>query len=336
MRTEKAETIEPPLNPEELILVEYKNAGIDMLSRELISSLDEQESKPIAYTHELWYSKTKTMLPSIISSEIGIDPKEITMLSTSIDVLWTLSVMVDDIYDQDTHRRSKPAAWTVFGAEQTYKSAQAGFEDVLQILAKHYGVKSAQLCKSSVERGLQSIKDHKFIELSCGFNQLVENYGNRDAFFARFPFEALSIQYPESAKQLEDSAIALEKYYFAGQIGNDLDDMFKEVNGNCRYSDVKSGLVTVPTRILWEKMTESDKESFLEIFDTKELTEIQNVILNQLKYKYSVFDRSFEKIVESYTESIKILQPILREPTLEIFNGLCKSQLQKFSKYKAL
>lgn len=323
------------VTPEEYLRERYFEHKVGSRADEIISLVGSEVSQPIKYTHELWFSKAKTMLPFLLSTSLGIDEDKIVNVAATIDILWTLSVVVDDIIDADEMRRAKPAAWKIYGKERTYASAEKCLRATLGQVAKTISPEAALKCKESVEVGMRSIEEHKTLGFECNRNDLERNYIRRDAFFSEAPMAMLATINPDKKSELHSAGMALETYYLGGQIGNDLDDLFGGAGRTKRFSDIKSGLVTIPLRIMWSDMEEPDREKFMMVFGKGEFSEQDEIIINSLLEKYRVFEKSIDLIKEKYKQAIEVVGTFLDEKQSGVFNSLCVKQLEKFQSYKS-
>lgn len=318
---------------EELIRIAYKENNVEAMARELINSAGEAESEPVRYTHELWYSKAKTMLPSMAAKSLGLEEEKVQTVSAAVDVLWTLSVVVDDIYDIDEMRRGKPAAWKVFGKAEAYKSAETVLRKVLEKLAIELSPIAAKICKQSIEEGMKSIKEHKKLGFENTQEDFEENYKSRDAFFSAAPMEILAAVYIDKSQVLVEAGSGLETYYLGGQIGNDLDDLFGGAGRTKKYSDIRSGLVTLPIKIMWDRMDKVDRVNFMNLFGKGELSEEESTMIEGLLEKHQIFEKSMRLIEEKYAQAKVRLRKTFTPDDFEIFESLCEQQLKKFRGY---
>lgn len=319
--------------PEEHLRNVYYSEKINERANELIEQAGDVAKEPVEYTHELWFSKAKTVLPFLIAQSLGIENQKTVDIAAAVDVLWTLSVMVDDIYDNDQLRRSKPAAWTIYGKAETYRAAEKSLAALLREIATTVSPEAANLCKDSIDIGLGSIERHKKIGLGDSLEALESNYQERDRFFSATPLEIIGTFSPDKAEELASGGNALETYYLGGQIGNDLDDLFGGAGRKQKYSDIRSGLVTIPIKIMWDSLDETEKAGFLSVFGKGELTDDEQRQLGNYLAKYDIFDKSIQMIQGKYEQAQKDLSLLLTDNDMEVFSGLCQQQLKKFSSY---
>ncbi len=306
----------------------YINLGIRDKADQLIQSLGSM-AEPIRYTHDLWYSKTKPVLPAIMALEAGVPQDKVAKVGAVVDVLWTLSVVVDDIQDKDETRRSKPAAWRVYGADNTYHSAEAGLAATVKYLSKEIGPYAGQSCVDSVNLGMASIKKHQAFDLAVRPSTLHQNYWERDAFFSSLPIEVL-LPDPKDPRRIASLA-CLENYYIGGQLGNDIQDLTRpEPNGLLRLSDIKNGLVTIPIQKLWSQLDESEKQTFEKVFGRKELDDSGYRAIKLMVEKYNLAEQIVMDISESYNKAINQAAGAMNPDDQQVFKSLCESQKAKF------
>lgn len=316
------------LDPESYYRSLYTGLGIKNRADQLIQSLGSS-AEPIRYTHDLWYSKTKPVLSAIMALEAGVEKDKVATVGAAVDILWTLSVVVDDIQDKDETRRSKPAAWRVYGADITYRSAEAGLAATVKYLAKEIGPSAGQACVDSVNLGMASIKKHQAFDLSVRPSTLHQNYWERDAFFSSLPIEILL---PDSKDPRRIASLAcLENYYIGGQLGNDIQDLTRpEASGLLRLSDIKNGLVTIPIQKLWSQLAESEKQIFERVFGHKEIDGTGYDAIKLMVEKYGLAQQVIMDISESYNKAINLSTEVMNPDDQQVFKSLCESQKAKF------
>ncbi|PJC80403.1 hypothetical protein CO009_01975 [Candidatus Shapirobacteria bacterium CG_4_8_14_3_um_filter_35_11] len=306
----------------------YGELGIREKADGIIKSFGSM-AEPIQYTNQLWYSKTKPVLPSIITLNAGVEREKVASVGAAIDVLWTLSVVVDDIQDKDETRRSKPAAWRVYGAEQTYKSAEAGLGATVKFLGREIGLLASKACIDSVNLGMSSIKNHQAFDLSVRPAVLHRNYWERDAFFSALPIEVLLPNLDDKTRQA--GLACLEHYYIGGQLGNDLQDLIRpEADGKLRLSDVRNGLVTIPIQKLWSQLNESEKPDFEKAFGSKDFDEADHDAIKTMVENHSLGEQVIVDITQSYEQAKRLSAVVMSGDDQQIFESLCESQKSKF------
>jgi len=316
------------IDPEAYYRDLYVNLGIRSRADQLIQSLGSI-AEPIRYTHDLWYSKTKPVLPVIMALEAGVNHEKAAVVGAVIDVLWTLSAVVDDILDKDRTRRSKPAAWRIYGIDNTYRSAQAGLNVTVRYLVKEIGLYAGQACLNSVSLGMASIKRHQAFELSTNPSTLYKNYWERDAFLSSFPIKIL-IHDPKNPQRIASLA-CLENYYIGGQLGNDIQDLTRpEPNGLLRLSDIRNGLVTIPIQKLWSNLDETEKQIFGKIFGRNKLNDYEYKAIELMVAKYSLAEQVIMDISEYYDRAINYASVVMNPYDHRVFKSLCESQKAKF------
>lgn len=314
--------------PEEYYRDYYQRLGIKEAANELIGSLGPM-AEPVRYTHQLWYSKTKPVLPVIMALEAGVEKDKAAVVGAAVDVLWTLSVVVDDIQDMDETRRSKPAAWKTFGEEFTYKSAEAGLAATVGYLGREMGVEAGVLCLDRVNLGMASIKKHQAFDLSVRPSTLRKNYRERDAFFSSLPMEILL---PDPENKTRQTAITcLENYYIGGQLGNDLQDLTRTgADGRLRLSDIRNGLVTIPIQQLWGVLDATEKQIFDRVFGNKVIDDAGYKAIIEMVENHKLGDQVLSEISVSYNQAKRLSTKVMSEDDSRIFASLCESQKKKF------
>ena len=122
----------------------YCNTGILNEVGKIVDQIPNGLREPIIHTLGSHITKEKPMMvySALRSKEIS-DNKAIP-ISATVDILWALSLMYDDMFDQDKKRAGETSAWVEFGSDTTFKSAQAGLEAVKSRLNLALGSEAGQ------------------------------------------------------------------------------------------------------------------------------------------------------------------------------------------------
>lgn len=234
----------------------------------IIDSIPTEFQKPIIHTLKSHITKEKPVMVYSILRSSGVDVSKCTTISASVDLLWALSIMYDDMFDQDEKRSGEPSAWVKYGSDTTFKSANLGLEAVKSSLVDSCGVESHSKTDEFVNRSLVSLKVHKAIKIDAPIDEILNNYRQRSLFHTALPFSLAGFK----DFGTDQGFLALENVNLAGQILNDLKDFSPKyfwVRESC--SDIRSGLVTVPSRLLFDNLNQQDKNIFLDLFGSNRL-----------------------------------------------------------------
>lgn len=262
----------------------YCDTGILNEVGNIVDQIPNELREPIIHTLGSHITKEKPMMvySALRSKEIN-DDKAIP-ISATVDILWALSLMYDDMFDQDKKRAGETSAWVEFGSDITFKSAQAGLEAVKDRLNLAVGSEAGQTVDKYIGKSLVSLKEHRQIKLGTGAECLLTNYSHRSLFHTGLPFALVGMPTFSS----DTSFIALDNVNIAGQILNDLKDVSPKYTWiRESFSDIRTGVTTVPIEIMFANLSEHDKENFRTLFGKENLesSEKQSIVdmFNQTK-----------------------------------------------------
>jgi geranylgeranyl pyrophosphate synthase len=249
----------------------YCRYGILACTADLIESVSEANRQPILHTLGAHVTKEKAVLTyGIIKSGMDISEEKAVFACSAIDLLWTFSLMYDDMADSDNMRSGLPSAWVKFGRDETYKAAYEGLKKVEAKADQVFSTGAGAAIERLVAEGLASLKRHKTMDTTVTVEELLDNYRQRSLFHTATPFELAGIEKYEG----NTAFLALENLNLAGQILNDLKDMSpKYVWQREGFSDIRSGVMTVPIAILLGRLSERDAAGFLTLFGKNPLTD---------------------------------------------------------------
>ena len=112
----------------------YCQLGIFAKVSEILETVPQEKREPIIYTLGSHVTKEKPVLVySVLQSIKERSGKKASQVAAVVDLLWSLSLIYDDIFDRDLKRSGLPSAWVQFGSDEAYKSAYAGFKAVKQM-----------------------------------------------------------------------------------------------------------------------------------------------------------------------------------------------------------
>ena len=267
----------------------------------IVDQIPSELREPIIHTLGSHITKEKPMMvySALRSKEIS-DNKAIP-ISATVDILWALSLMYDDMFDQDKKRAGETSAWVKFGSDTTFKSAQAGLEAVKDRLNLAVGSEAGQTVDKYIGKSLVSLKEHKQIKLGSGVECLLTNYSHRSLFHTGLPFALVDIPTFSS----ETSFIALDIVNIAGQILNDLKDVSPKYAWiRESFSDIRTAVTTVPIEIMFGSLPEHDKEKFKSMFGKANLEDDEKeTIINMFSQA-----KAIDKIVTLAEELYRLCQ----------------------------
>lgn len=237
----------------------------------ILQRIPEDQQGPILHTLSTHVTKEKPLFIYAVGESFGVPKNRFQTMAAAVDLLWTLALMVDDIEDKDQQRAGMDSAWIIYGAEKAYQSAEAGFQAVIETLVEVFDPGAARLCKSYVEKGVASLGEHRALTLEATDEELIANYIKRADFHTTAPVEILW-RFSDKKGNKETAIAAMREVNLAGQILNDIKDFLPEYSWLREgFSDVRSGLVTLPINRLWSLLNQEKRRGFSSIFGKREL-----------------------------------------------------------------
>lgn len=252
---------------------EYLNLGIADALVLILEKIPEPLLDPIIHTQTSHITKEKPVFIAELALDNGVAKEDALLVAAVTDLLWSLSLIYDDIEDHDQHRAGKQSAWVKFGKETAYQAAEIGFKATLQTLSEEICPDSAKQCERHVMAGVESIREHVELKISEANEEiLIANYQKRADFHTIFPVETLFQGQDED--RVYKAKEAITEVNLAGQVLNDLKDMSpKHAWQREGFSDIRSGLVTLPNLVLYSRLDIGQQRSFLNKFGKAHLEE---------------------------------------------------------------
>ncbi|KKS94823.1 MAG: hypothetical protein UW68_C0017G0007 [Candidatus Collierbacteria bacterium GW2011_GWB1_44_6] len=293
----------------------YCNYGILDSVSQILSEVPQRVLEPIIHTLGSHVTKEKPVFTYSVLQSVGQDKKTSVQVGAIVDLLWTLSLMYDDMFDQDLKRSGLPAAWVEFGSDFAYQSAQAGFEAVKKMVSRYFCDDASQVIDKLVVMGIGSLKAHRDLKPGASKSELLDNYRLRALFHTALPFVLID-QVPDDKNV---SFLAIENVNLAGQIMNDLKDVSpKYIWLREGFSDIRSGVMSIPLAILIERLNTEDKTRTLGLFGNGEMSEIDKRFVIDSFVTSGTLADSINMTKEIYNASLDQFHSVLK-PEFRIF-----------------
>ena len=133
-----------------------------------------------------------------------------------------------------------------------------------------FGEGSSKQIDKFVGTGLGSLKAHRELKPGVSVGELLNNYRQRALFHCALPFVLIN-QEPNIDNK---GFLAIENVNLAGQILNDLKDVSpKYIWLRDSFSDMRSGVMSVPFAILLKKLLGEDRAKILGLFGQGQVLE---------------------------------------------------------------
>ena len=253
---------------------------------EILSQVPATYHPPILHTLTTHVTKEKPIFVYGIGKNFA-DENKVRFVAASTDLLWCLSLIVDDIVDEDTQRANRETAWVIYSKEESHKAAQVTYEALLDLTGKTLSPQMRMLLTECVQDGIQSLNESSIRRLGTSIEDLLANMDRRARFHCEYPIRALS-----SSRTTEIASLAIEGLLSvnrAGQILNDTKDLVpSKIYGRKVFSDLRSGTATIPLVVLYQELTEGEKQLLENCFGNASLvTENINSLSRTIALKLS-------------------------------------------------
>jgi geranylgeranyl pyrophosphate synthase len=271
----------------------------------LIGSMPTETREPLIHTLGSHVTKEKPMFVYAVNMASGTDKSSSTLLAASIDMLWALSLIVDDIEDNDTVRSGQESAWTKFGKSEALRTVQSGLVSIKMCLEDEFGDEGWRIMDSYILKALEAVSQHKHIDLEVQTSVLIQNYIDRNDFYCAAPVEIVQLRRPTILAALEISA--LRKVTRAGQVLNDLKDLYSQyAHIRPNFSDIRNRLVTIPLKMMYDNFSQNQRLEFLSLWkadhDDPKITDQISILVRDSQVKGVVLDEIRKMYIESLDE----------------------------------
>lgn len=308
----------------------FKSLGLLEAEVHFLSLLSPQAQKALILTLETHVHKEKSVFAFLIAKKFKLDEQQTQAIAITLDILWMLSLMFDDLQDGDVNRAGKPTVWTIFGKDKTY---EIGFEILnacVTNIGQVCGDEVAAVVQESVYRGVQANLSHEnFAIEQTSPDELYASYDNRNEFSGVLGIDLIYLLSETellTEEQKEQLKLGIKLLNRASQVLNDLKDIDDSYQRG--FSDIKNGFVTVPILLLFSNLGESEKSHFLTFFGQKrELTKEEKEFLLAQISQTRILAQAVMLIKELYTHAEVLLA--------NGFEDEDKSFLRDWIKYKS-
>lgn len=288
----------------------WKNRGLLAETCQILEKLPEDDTEIISYSFTTHVHKEKGLFLDLLGERAPIPDGGRKALAVSADLLWALSLMVDDIEDNDSWRGDRASSWVKYGKQKTIT---AGLR-CLDFLIKHLVFTTGnpligESCLSYVKLGLKSLSRHRHMNLDTPMDIINHNYEQRCDFHGTFQLVSmyggiLGIYQPEEMNRNIAGLRALNK---SGQLINDLKDVAAGDLYHRSYSDIRNGVPTIPLILIYRSTERSDANFLRDIFGRGTLDYEQKNRLQQIISESSVVSRTMSRIDDTYQQSLDLL-----------------------------
>lgn len=288
---------------------EWVRRGMLTESQNFLNQLPDKVRAPIEHGFITHVHKEKGLFVHLIGEEIGCPDATVNALAMSADMLWCLSLIIDDIEDGDTTRGGLESSWKKFGISETEAAAHYGLKSLLEhLVLTTESPLIARSCMAYVSTGLVSIKEHNQMDLNTPLGEITRNYERRCDFHGTFPLAFMAYQTNDNRSQIiiNQAIGGLRLFNQGGQLINDLKDF---VNGDLygrSFSDIRRAVPTIPLKMMYDQLSSQEKSAFMDMFGKETLTAVDRNQLSQIVDSSRIVPRVLARIEDCYTESLAL------------------------------
>lgn len=248
---------------------EFQRLGMEDRYLEFFNSIPEKARGPLLSVYTAHVTKEKALITYSLCLKALGRPHQASALGFVVDLLWLLSLIYDDIVDEDDHRAGLVSAWKEYGEEACQKSMRHAFTALCEFVKHNFGVEAAIRCQELVNKSIDSLEEHKKLTLASPLSDIIENYFRRSAFHDRFAVEVI-FGVGDGSSHKAQALEGLTKLNLAGQILNDLKDFSgSDWFGRASLTDARAGLVTYPIIWLYSQLDENSREALGSVYGTE-------------------------------------------------------------------
>lgn len=300
---------------------EWLKRGLDGPFWDVLDGMDVDKS-PVIHSWITHVHKEKGLFLDLIGDSRGVTEEIRKPLAMSADLLWTLSLIVDDIEDADVIRGGMETAWKKYGKQDAMDSAT----DCLQTLLKYLAVKTndrkvAYNGSQYVQMGLDSLEEHKKMTLNTPIGEIIKNYERRCDFHATYQLMEMG-RLSGKESEMQRAAVGLRQINQAGQLINDLKDFIGKDLYLRGFSDIARGVVTVPIEYMIDGLGSVDKSRFGSIFG-KPLDAEGISFLTDAIESSGVVERTLNRVEDYYNEGLTCVKKIVTPDNYSWFDRWC-------------
>lgn len=250
----------------------YVNCEILSKFVEILNQVSENAQAPIIKTQLDNPLKEKPLLIYAVAPIFSQKTrKQAQAMAAAIEMLYTLAVIYDDMVDRDRHRFGKLAAWVKFGKRATRNSLHYGLKATYFVLERYFNGKIAREGMRRYEEFIELDKKHSALTFKSPLKEFFKVYIARADFYTAFPARVLFRGSTQRAKRVR-AIKGFVNFQLASQLLNDLKDLSPRYAwARKSFSDIRNNFITVPTRMLWDCLADSEKKTFKSLFGKKRL-----------------------------------------------------------------
>jgi len=272
-------------------------------------------TRSMLYTIESGRNRFRAGLAYLLSGQ----KREGVVIGAASEVAWAAILILDDIGDNTSIRRGKESAWRKFGLLEAAHAATLGFIISKRILEEEKtGDPLIKSLEESIVFTLQAqIEQKTFNCQNASVETVLDNYDRKTAL-GRWPVgAAITINDELSLQEKEKIQKFPEVIAIAAQIRNDLDDIAIGVEKE-KYEpamkDLQEQIVNYPVALLLNRVTEDDKQSFLDKCREQKTTGESEAIKCAIEMfaKYNIYNQCEIEINKRVSSAVALIRDLPR------------------------
>lgn len=221
--------------------------------------------------------RLRPLLTILTARALGYAKEDVYPLACSLELLHSATLLHDDILDDASLRRGKPAAHTVYGTTHTILAGDALLALANTTVAS-YGMPSLTACLSeaimrTVSGEIQEIAHVRDVDLSMdGYLEIITG---KTAYLIQSACKAGALLARAEAGVVEAASEYGMNLGVAFQLVDDALDYTspKEVSGKPRGSDIREGKLTLPLILYIQSLPPEERAVFTKAFKENSLPE---------------------------------------------------------------
>lgn len=312
----------------------YISTGILNKYAQLLSGFSPMAADMMSYVQTTQVHKEKAVIPIFVAQKYGFDLNRALDASAVTEMLWGLSVVMDDYFDNDHSRNGKPAAWVKFGSDRTIALAFEVLKVSLKHVEQHIDPGTAGLCYEYVKLGIESVGWHKSLGLLAENNSILHNYTIRDSFHTFWPFDSLT-DWQEHGMLNELTSIRLGMGLFnqAGQIANDLTDLLERPGIPAKLNDLREGRVTIALSTLCGMLSGENKKYLERLFGIgRELSLQERLWVLAMIEQTGLKNQISSRVADTYARSRQIMSDHMTDEGATMFAEWIDYKLKSYER----
>lgn len=314
------------------IYQKFEEYGLEKVSWGIVGNIPQDERRPLLYTLATHVTKEKPIFIYAIGKHLN--PAKSHFVAASVDLLWALSLMMDDVVDNDVQRADKDTAWIVYGREHIESSLRVILNTLVQAQAKEISPRAATFLQECVDDGMKSLFAPQIHSLDSTEEDILRNVDQRARFHCEYPMRAIfECGSKRSEQQSRLGADALFACNRAGQILNDVKDLTpSNLYGRSLFRDIAGGTITIPLKMMISTIKGEDEKFLKAVFgkgnlDPRTLSDLEDLILTNLPRH-----RIHQKVSSVYERFIDIMRLVTDSDDFDICEQWVQYKLSQADK----